>query len=524
MKPQLPEDAVESPESAESTEENALYRGEEVTQHISEATTDLVFRIGRDGTCLDLEASKGPRSPDAAGEFAGKTLYELLPPDVVPEIMRLVERSLRTGQSHTFEYQFKAHGDLRLYQGRLIPAGEDDVVAVVRDVSGIRRLDDQMLQSQKMEAVGHLAGGVAHDFSNILTAIMGYCQLGMRAHAGSDELGASLREIQKAAEYGARVCRQLLVFSRRETAGPQITSLNELVLDMEAMLKRLTGEDIELVVRPGPDLGGVKVDPGQLEPVRVNLAVNARDAMPAGGTPSIETANVSVDETSRPQVVGPAAAPGDYVLLSVSDTGTGIPADIKARIFEPFFTTKERNKGTGLGLYTCFGIVTRSGGYIGVDSEPGKGATFNIYLPWVDESLPSTTPTEASRYLPQASETILLVEDEQVVRELAARVLRAQGYTVLMAAEGGEALRLARSHLSQGFDLLFTNLIMPLMNGSELARRLRNYYPGIRVLYTSGYSGDAIDEIRLQEPHALFIEKPFTPDDLARKVRAVLES
>jgi signal transduction histidine kinase/CheY-like chemotaxis protein len=520
----MPEDAVEAPETTEGAEGDAPQRAMVATQPLVNTTPDLVFRIGKDGSCLELDTSRGPRSAVAAGEFAGKTLYGVLPPDVAREIMRLVERSLRTGQSHTFEYQLTAHGDLRKYQGRLIPTGEDEVVALVRDVSSISQLEDQMLQSQKMEAVGHLAGGVAHDFNNILTAIMGYCQLGIRAQPPGDELSASLRGIQKAAEYGAGLCRQLLVFSRQQTEEPRITSLDALVLDMETMLKSLIGEDIELVIRPRPNLGLVKVDPGQIELVLVNLAVNARDAMPDGGTLTVETANVSLDERSATQVLGPAAAPGYYVTLSVSDTGAGIPADVKAHIFEPFFTTKERGKGTGFGLYTCRGIVTRSGGYIGVDSEPGKGATFKIYLPRADESLSSAMPPDVSGYLPRGRETVLLVEDDQVVREVAARALRVQGYTVFEAAEGVEALSLALKHISQGVDLLFTDVIMPLMNGSELAQRLRKYYPGVRVLFTSGYSGDTIDEIRLQEQDAVFIEKPFTPDELAWKVRAVLES
>ena len=389
------------------------------------------------------------------------------------------------------------------------------------DVSNRRRIEEQMLHSQKMEAVGHLAGSVAHDFNNLLTAIMGHCQMGMRAQSAGGGLSTTLPAIQEAAERGAGLCRQLLVFSRRQGVEPRVITLNDLVLEMGELVRLLIGEDIALTIRHQSDLGLVRVDSGQFEQVLINLALNASDAMPAGGTLTIETSNVTVDQGSTRRSAGAAV---EYVSVGISDTGVGIPDDVKPHIFEPFFTTKGSGKGTGLGLFTCHGIVSQNNGYITVQSEPGKGSTFRILLPRVDEPAPAVAARHEYVSLPRGSETVLLVEDEEVVREVAARILREQGYTVLEAADGVQALGLARGNTHRGVDLLFTDVVMPVMSGSELADRLREYQPGIRVLYTSGYAGDTIRQIELQERATAFIEKPFTAEELAQNVRAVLES
>ena len=460
------------------------------------------------------------KSSFASTDLRGKKLYDVLPAEVAQEAVRLVERVLQTGEPHTFEYQLLADGDTREYHARLIPSGDDEVVALVHDVSELRQLEQQILHSQKMEAVGHLAGGVAHDFNNLLTAIMGYCQLGMRSRAPGDKSSTTLREIQRAAERGAGLCRQLLVFSGGQTAERRVVNLNDLVLNMGAMLRRLIGEDIELVTRPIPDLGLVKIDPGQLEQVLVNLVVNAREAMPGGGTLTVEMGNISVDDESAPRRYG--AAPGEYVMLLVSDTGTGIPPEVRPHIFEPFITTKEPGRGAGLGLFTCYGIVSQNHGHISVQSEPGKGTTFEVYLPRVDEPHPFVAPRDESSSLPSGKETVLLVEDERMVREAVARVLRQQGYIVLEAAGGAEALKLAQGYGGQIIELLITDVVMPVMSGRELADRIRETRRSIKILYTSGYTGDTLGVIDLGERDTAFIGKPFTPSELARKVRAVL--
>ena len=404
---------------------------------------------------------------------------------------------------------------------RLIPTDEHEVVALVHEVLIPSRLEEHMLHSQKMEIVGHLAGGVAHDFNNLLTAILGYCQLGMRARSPSEGLSISLQRIQKAAERGAGLCRQLLAFSSRQTVEPRVVSLNDLVLNMEPMLRRLIGEDIEVITSPRPDQGLVTVAPDQFEQVLVNLVVNASDAMPNGGRLAIETTNVSVEKSSSPS--RGRVPPGEYVMLAVSDTGIGIMADARSHISEPFFTTKDPGRGTGLGLFTCKSIVAQSHGHITVNSEPGGGSTFEVYLPRVDGPTPVVARREKARPLPRGRETVLLVEDERVVRDVAAKVLRQQGYTVLEAADGPEAIRLARGDVGQGVDLLFTDMVMPVMSGSDLADQLKESQPGIKVLYTSGYTGETISRTRSNERGTAFIDKPFTPAELAHKVRSVLE-
>ena len=359
---------------------------------------DIVFRISGDGTCLDFNVSRGLKLPVAASELVGKKMSEVWPAEVAPDAIRLVKLTLQTVEPHSFEYQLSGSEGMRQYEARLIPAGKDEVLALVQEVSTRRGPEEQMLHSQKMEAVGHLVGGVAHDFNNLLTAILGYCQLGMRARSPGDGLSTNLQQIQKSAERGAGLCRQLLDFSSRQKVEPRVVSLNDLVMNMEAMLRRLIGEDIELVIPSRPVQGLVKVAPDQFEQVLVNLVLNGRDAMPNGGRQTIETSNMVIDETaSRRRGDVPS---GEYVVLTVSDTGTGITADARPHIFEPFFTTKDRGNGTGLGLFTCKSIVDQSFGHITVHSEPGEGSTFEVYLPRVDGPSPVAAPRVESVSLP----------------------------------------------------------------------------------------------------------------------------
>jgi two-component system cell cycle sensor histidine kinase/response regulator CckA len=391
------------------------------------------------------------------------------------------------------------------------------VLAMVQDVTQHKQLEDQLRQAQKMEAIGRLAGGVAHDFNNLLTAISGYANLVLdRLHERDSDLVEDVREIDKAAQRAHSLTRQLLAFSRKQLLQPQVLSLNDVVGDMDTMLRRLIGENIEVMTVYGSGLGRVKADPGQLQQVIVNLVVNARDEMPDGGTLSIETANavVTAAEAARR---GGELQPGSFVTLTIRDTGRGMDADTKARLFEPFFTRKDVGKGTGLGLATVYGIVKQSDGFIDVESEPGKGAAFTIYLPAalgeIELRPVEETPAEPAT---RGAETILLVEDEKMVRRYVATVLENAGYRVLAANDGHDALAIAKE---EHVDLLLTDVIMPRLGGRELAERL-----GLPVLYMSGYTDDMIEQSDMLKPGTAFIHKPFTAGDLKREVRAVLDA
>ena len=519
-----PNDVGDVPERARSAGSGVQGTSYAAVQALTPAAPDLVFRFGRDGTCLGFKVAEGLNLSVHASNYVGKKLHEVLRSTTGPTATNLLDRTLQTGTPHTFECRLAVHGDARMYEARLIPSCDDEVVALVYDAAKQMQLHEQVLISQKMEAVGHLAGGVAHDFNNLLTAIMGYCQLGMHAGVQEESATTALLEIQKAAERGAGLCRQLLVFSGGPAVQPRAVALNDLLLDMGGMLQRLIGEDTELVIRPANDPCLVEVDPVQFEQVLVNLAVNARDAMPNGGRLSLETSTVSVDEGSDARFAGAGIPPGEYVTLAVNDTGAGMSPEVRPHIFEPFFTTKGPGRGAGIGLFTSYSIVSQSNGYITVRSEESKGTTFEIYLPRAEgfDALP--VPQEKTVSLPRGRETVLLVEDEQTVREVAVRVLRERGYTVLEASGAVEALGLVQRHIGQGVDLLLTDVVMPLMSGPELAGRLRLAQPGIRVLFTSGYTESDIGEFGLQKWATGFLQKPFTPADLAQKVRAVLEN
>ncbi len=385
----------------------------------------------------------------------------------------------------------------------------------------LRQSEEQLRQSQKIEAVGRLAGGVAHDFNNLLTAIIGYSELAFRRMTPDDPIRGNLEEIKKAADRAADLVRQLLSFSRKQVLQPKVLDLNSVVTNMDKMSRRLIGEDIELVTILGSDLGRVKADPGQIEQIIMNLAVNSRDAMPQGGKLTIETSNVELGEGYTRQHV--IVMPGNYVLLAVTDTGCGMDRETQSRVFEPFFTTKEQGKGTGLGLSTVYGIVKQSEGYIWVYSEPEQGTAFKIYLPRINEDI-ETTPAPFKLSVEQAigTETILVVEDETMVRNLVGDILRRNGYTVLEAHHGGEALRVAIQH-SGPIHLMVTDVVMPQMSGRHLVQRMTSIRPAMRVLYMSGYTDNGVVHHGLLNPGTAFLQKPFTPDALARKVREMLD-
>jgi PAS domain S-box-containing protein len=399
------------------------------------------------------------------------------------------------------------------------------IVINAQDITDRRELEEQFRQSQKMEAIGRLAGGVAHDFNNMLGAITGYSDILLHrvpteGGCGLDESAREcLQEIMTAAERAANLTRQLLLFSRKEVPTLQVLDLSETVGGVYKMLGRLIGEDIELLAVSDPAAALVKADPGQIEQIVMNLAINARDAMPQGGKLTVETKNVDPDEVDAPSPDG--TQPGSYVLLAVSDTGCGMDSATKARIFEPFFTTKEQGKGTGLGLATVYGVVQQSGGYIRVESQPGQGTTFKIYLPRTHEVAPRNTPPDASTELSAGSATILLVEDEPVVRRMVRKVLQLDGYTVLEAGQGEEALRLCAQY-ERGIDLLLTDVVMPGMNGRELAERVAAARPGLKVLFMSGYTDDTVLRHGICAADIDYLQKPFTSAALLQKVRAVL--
>ncbi|HET8579659.1 MAG TPA: response regulator [Nitrospiraceae bacterium] len=409
---------------------------------------------------------------------------------------------------------------------RLVPSVQralrelEERVERKRAEEALRQSEEQLRQSQKMEAIGRLAGGIAHDFNNLLMIILGYNELLLSELDKDQKMRGQVEETQKAAERAVSLVRQLLAFSRKQVLDPQMLDLNDVVGNLEKMLRRLIGEDIELITRMDPSLGRVKADPGQLEQVIMNLAVNARDAMPQGGKLTIETASVEPAEAAARQLA--LTQPGPYVKLVVRDTGCGMDAATQAHIFEPFFTTKEEGKGTGLGLSTVYGIVKQSGGGIHVQSAPGQGTAFTIYLPRIDEV---TTSGEARRIPdrpPHGTETVLLVEDEQGVRTLVRDGLRRYGYTVLEARTGVEAFLISNQHPGS-IHLLVTDVVMPGMSGREVAHQLMALFPNMKVLYISGYLDDAGLRSDADRARTSFLQKPFTPEALARKVRDMLD-
>ena len=404
---------------------------------------------------------------------------------------------------------------------RLVPAVRRAMQEVTERTER-RRLEAQFIEAQKMEVIGQLAAGVAHDFNNILGVIMGYSDMLLLKVPRVHPLRNYVEAIRRASERAAGLTLQLLVFGRKQAVQPVVMDLNVVLRDLEQMLARLIDENITLTLAPGTHTGNILADPGYIGQVLMNLAVNARDAMPYGGSLTIATSRVTLDEHFTH--VYPGALPGDYILLSVSDTGTGMSEEIKARIFEAFFTTKPVGKGTGLGLATCKTIIQKSGGCMGVTSELGKGTTFQILFPCVEQPLDLAAPLAPSGPLPRGTETLMVVEDDPAVRQLAVEVLQTQGYTVLPAFNGQDGLNMARAHQGQPIHLVVTDVIMPLMGGKVMAEWLKVIYPEIKVLFTSGYTDDAISHHGVLDAGVDFLPKPYTPATLTRKVREMLDS
>ncbi|MDB6123847.1 MAG: uncharacterized protein JWQ71_2840 [Pedosphaera sp.] len=528
--------------TADLTQENLERRQAEEQLRKSQAQLAQAQQIARMGSWeWDLLDNKVTWSEETKRLYGRKpedvgspmeTCLERVHPDDLVRVNKMMAEALRTRESFVCDHRVVLpDGQERVIQGRgeilVNNVGEpvkmfgivQDITEAKRAAEALRRSEEQLRQSQKMEAVGRLAGGVAHDFNNLLTVIGGYCSLSLRQIEETHPLQKSMMEIQRASERAAALTSQLLAFSRKQVLQPRVLQLNEVVGGMEKMLRRLIGEDVEFSATFDPALGNVKADPGQLEQVIMNLAVNARDAMPRGGKLTISTTNVTIDQKTHFR--NRTLDVGDYVLLALTDNGVGMSAEVQSHLFEPFFTTKGLGKGTGLGLATCYGIICQSGGDIRVYSEPSSGTTFKIYLPRTDAKLDSTANLEPKQ-LPAGTESILVVEDDAAVRRLAVIILRERGYRVQESNNAFEALALIRKNAR--FDLVVTDVIMPQMSGKDLYDQLKSQMPQTKVLLMSGYTDDALAHHGVLDEGLCFLEKPFSPARLARKVREVLDA
>jgi PAS domain S-box-containing protein len=450
--------------------------------------------------------------------------FDFVHPDDRLTVQSAATQAWTEGQSYWVEHRIVLEDGTERYVREQAELFQDEsgqplrLVGTTQDITEYRQLEERLRQSQKMEAIGQLAGGIAHDFNNLLTIINGYGTMLVRHLDRQDARQQMLKEILQAGERATSLTQQLLAFSRRQVLKPRVINLDQIVSGIENLLRRLIGEDVRLQVSGDADLGQVLADPTQLEQVIINLAVNARDAMPRGGVLSFETRNVNLDETYAANHV--TVRPGPYVMLAVSDTGSGMDQETLSRIFEPFFTTKGLGRGTGLGLAVVYGIVKQSGGYIWVYSEPDHGTTFKIYLPRISSRPETEPPPPTPAAEPLGSERILVVEDDAGVREFIQAVLSEQGYSVLAAPGPHEALQLSQT---ETIDLLLTDVVMPDMAGPQLAEQVLKHQPSVKLLFMSGYTEKAISDWGLTGQDVLLLDKPFTPEELARKVREALE-
>jgi len=508
--------------------EDALHSSEHDFRDIFEQMHDGVFRATADGEIVlvnsaFIEMLSYPSVNDVIGAnlledsfFTGESLKALKEKLANHEALQNFQATMRTRKEKEILVRLNIHkrqdnnGGLRYYEG------------TIEDITEQNALKQQLIQAQKMEAIGQLAGGVAHDFNNLLTVIKGYSQL-LLAEISFDqdhEYYNNLMQIDSAAKRAESLTRQLLAFSRRQILEPKILDLNDIIQNLEKMLRRLIEEDIELTIKFGSELGGIKADSGQVEQVIINMVVNARDAMPEGGKLVVETGNTVVSKNS--DGVKRGVKPGAYVRLSITDNGIGMDEEVQSKIFDPFFTTKEKGKGTGLGLATVYGIIQQNGGYILVDSTPGIGTTFDIYLPLVSEEATDDIAQSRKEQKLEGTETILVVEDESELRKVIVETLEMYGYTVLEAIHSANGLSISREYDGQ-IDLLLTDVVMPEINGKELATRITSERPDITVLYMSGYTDDVIAQYDIIKKGVRFLQKPFTPMDLGYKIRSVLE-
>lgn len=506
--------------------EQALRKSEELYRDLIENAHDIIYSIDLAGNYTSVNQAVERITGYTRAEALSMNLDQVIAPEQLGKVRQMIAQKMVGDNFTAYDSEMVAKDGHRIpieintsiiFENGVPVGGR----GIARDVTERRQLEDQLRQAQKMEAIGQLVGGIAHDFNNMLTAINGYSDLTLRKMSDADPLRRNIEEIKKAGEHSADLTYQLLAFSRQQILQPKVLSLNQVIADTSKMLQRMIGENVELVALLDPGTGAVKVDPGQLSQIIVNLAVNARDAMPHGGKLTLETSNVFLNDAYGRKHTGSLAGP--QVMLAITDTGVGIDAAIIGRIFEPFFTTKDVGKGTGLGLATVYGIVQQSGGTIRVYSEVGQGTTFKIYLPRVDDEADRPESGVGYPALPAGTETVLVVEDEDLVRALTRQILEICGYNVLEARNGREALAVFENH-ANSIDLLLTDVVMPVMGGRELAERIAKLAPTMSVLFTSGYTDDAIVHNDVIEASANFIQKPFTTDDLAHKVRAVLDT
>jgi len=461
-------------------------------------------------------------------ELIGKRDFDFYPEEIAEKFYTDEQETIRSGQAilQRIEPVVDPEGHNRWLSTTKVPLKDSGgkivgIMGIGRDITEQRHLEEQLLQSQKLEAVARLTGGVAHDFNNMLTAIIGYSDYLLMSYKQDDSLCSMIHEIKKAGERAASLTQQLLAFSRRQVLKPKVMNINTSISEMEKLLHRLIGEDIKIVTFTEPELKNVKADPIQIEQIIMNLALNARDAMPNGGNLTIETANVYLDENYAIHHV--SVQPGPYVMLAISDNGIGMDEETQNHIFEPFYTTKEKGKGTGLGLSTVYGIVKQSNGNIWVYSEPGKGTTFKIYLPQVPEEAEQKKIRKVPAQVLQGTETILIAEDDDIVRGLISSVLKSYGYTVLEAKNGKEALSLIEKPPARPIDLLITDVVMPGMSGRMLVDKITQHHSDMKILYISGYTDNTIIHHGVLDEGVPFLQKPFTPHVLASKIREILE-
>jgi PAS domain S-box-containing protein len=506
--------------------EQELRKSEERYRDLVENARDIIYSHDLEGNYTSVNKAGEQITGYTREESLSMNLTQTIAPEYLEKARRMIERKLAGEGETIYDLEIIAKDGRRVmvevntrltYQDRVAVG----VQGIARDVTERKGLEEQLRQAQKMEAIGQLAGGVAHDFNNLLTAISGFSELILKRLPSDNPMHGHVEQIKKAGDRAASLTRQLLAFSRKQILQTKVLDLNTIVLDMHKMLRRLIGEDIELVTLVNPMLGHVKADPGQIEQVIMNLAVNARDAMPRGGKLIIETSNLDLEDGSVS--VYSSLGPGRYITLSVTDTGCGMDAETQSKIFEPFFTTKEQGKGTGLGLAMVYGIVSQSEGHIMVQSEMGRGTTFKIFLPRIEDAVDALQAANTLATPAYGAETVLLVEDDEGIRKLACEILRIVGYTVIAASNGDEGLRVCRQHVDP-IHLIITDIVMPGLSGYEVIESISLLRPGIKLICMSGYTDETITGCRHLDLGAAFLQKPFTPDALVRKVREVLDA